>query len=111
MVTSWLPQEVSLKLLKLHNVLQVANIGKLEQHYSALEEQAGATDFWDSQASAQATLQQMSNLKSSIDSVKGLQSLLSDVQTAIELAELEVRKIHHSLPILLACKVSLAHFL
>ena len=53
----------------------------------------------------------MSNLKSSIDSVKDLQSLLSDVQTAIELAELEVRTIHQSLPIFLACKLSYAHFL
>ena len=70
--------------------LQVVNVAKLEQQYASLEQQASASDFWDSQERAQATLQQMSSVKGSLDSVRGLQALLSDAQTAIELAELEV---------------------
>ena len=69
-------------------------MGKLEQQYSALEQQASAPEFWDSQDTAQATLQQMSSLKSSMDSVKGLQALLADAEAAMELAELAVRPLH-----------------
>ena len=69
----------------------MTNVAELEQQYSQLEQQASASDFWECQETAQITLQQMSDLKSSLDSVRGLQSLLSDVQTAVELAELEVR--------------------
>ena len=71
------------------------DIGKLEQQYSALEQQASSPEFWDSQEVAQATLQQMSNLKSSMDSVKGLQALLADAEAAMELAELAVWPHHH----------------
>ena len=69
-------------------------MGKLEQQYSALEGQASAPEFWDSQETAQATLQQMSSLKSSMDSVKGLQALLADAEAAMELAELAVWPLH-----------------
>ena len=75
--------------------MQVMDIEKLEQQYSALEQQASAPEFWDSQETAQATLQQMSNLKSSMDSVKGLQALLADAEAAMELAELAVWPLHH----------------
>lgn len=70
--------------------LQVVDIAKLQQQYASLEHQASASDFWDSQDRAQATLQQMSSVKGSLDNARGLQALLSDAQTAIELAELEV---------------------
>ena len=73
--------------------LQATNVISLEQQYSLLERQASASEFWDSQETAQATLQQMSGLKESLDTARGFKALLSDVQTAIELAELEVRPV------------------
>lgn len=85
-----------------HVAIQATNIAKLEQQYSLLEQKASASDFWDSQDTAQATLQRMSDLKSSLDVLRGFKSLLSDVQTAIELAELEVRPALHLLMILAA---------
>ncbi|CAK0787352.1 hypothetical protein CVIRNUC_010572 [Coccomyxa viridis] len=72
----------------IEQALQVTDMGKLEQQYSALEQQASTPEFWDRQDTAQATLQQMSSLKSSMDSVKGLQALLADAEAAVELAEL-----------------------
>ena len=75
--------------------MQAVDVKKLEQQYSALEQQAGVPGFWDSQETAQATLQQMSSIKSSMDSVRGLQALLADAEAAIELAELAVRPRHH----------------
>ncbi|CAL5222319.1 g4663 [Coccomyxa viridis] len=80
-----------------HQALQATDVAKLEQQYSLLEQEASASDFWDSHDTAQAALQQMSGLKSSLDAVRGFKSLLSDVQTAIELAELEEGEEQHGL--------------
>ena len=69
----------------------VTNLPSLRDQYAALEQAASASSFWDDQESAQATLQQMSELRGIIQEVEGFQGLLGDVQTAIELAEMEVR--------------------
>ncbi len=65
---------------------------------ASLEQEASASEFWDSQETAQAALQQMSGLKSIPGLLlRGFKSLLSDVRTAIELAELEVKPTLHPL--------------
>lgn len=79
----------------------MVDVGKLEVEFSSLEQKASAPEFWDNQETAQAVLQQMSDLKSSLDSARGLQALLSDAQTAVELAELEVLTPDHPNALLL----------
>ncbi len=67
----------------------VTNLTSLRDQYAALEQAASDGAFWEDQESAQATLQQMSELKGIVQEVEGFQGLLGDVQTAIELAEME----------------------
>ena len=63
---------------------------QLREQFQHLEEKASAADLWDSQEKAQSTLQEMSDLRGVIEEVEGFQALLVDVQTAMELAQLEV---------------------
>ncbi len=69
--------------------VQVTDLPSLRDQYTGLEQAASASSFWDDQESAQATLQQMSELRGTIQEIEGFQGLLGDVQTAIELAEME----------------------
>lgn len=69
--------------------MQLTNLASLRDQYAALEQKASAGDFWEDQDRAQATLQQMSELRGTMQDVEGFQSLLGDVQTALELAEME----------------------
>ncbi|CAL8465217.1 g4752 [Coccomyxa elongata] len=69
--------------------VQVTDLPSLRDQYAALEQAASASSFWDDQESAQATLQQMSELRGTIQEIEGFQGLLGDVQTAIELAQME----------------------
>lgn len=71
--------------------VQVTNLPSLTDQYAALEQAASASTFWDDQESAQAMLQQMSELRGTIQEIEGFQGLLGDVQTAIELAQMEAR--------------------
>lgn len=67
----------------------VTNLASLRDQYAGLEQAASAGAFWEDQESAQATLQEMSELRGIIQEMEGFQGLLGDVQTAVELAEME----------------------
>jgi hypothetical protein len=67
----------------------VTNLASLRDQYAGLEQAASAGAFWEDQESAQATLQQMSEFRGIIQEMEGFQGLLGDVQTAVELAEME----------------------
>ncbi|OUC16023.1 MAG: peptide chain release factor 2 [Alkalinema sp. CACIAM 70d] len=54
-----------------------------------LEQLASQPDFWDDQAKAQATLQELNEYKSHLESFDRWKSSLSDAQTVLELLELE----------------------
>lgn len=71
-------------------MVQATDLNELKKQCAALEEAASAADFWDDQQKAQATLQQMSDAQSALDEVQGFQDLLDNVDTALEIAELEV---------------------
>ena len=55
-----------------------------------LEKQASAEGFWDRQDEAAAVSQEMSEINELLRLTSTMQSQLEDVQTAIELIELEV---------------------
>jgi peptide chain release factor 2 len=69
---------------------QVTDVDGLRRQFASLEEAASAGNFWDDQRRAQATLQQMSEARSALQEMQGFQDLLADVDTALELAEIEV---------------------
>lgn len=65
-------------------------MAKLKDEFRELEAAASAADLWEDQQRAQGTLQQMSDLRATIEEVEGFWATLADVQTAVELAQLEV---------------------
>ena len=69
---------------------QAANVAELNRKLAELEAAASAAGLWDSQERAQATLQQMADVKGTLEEVEAFQALLADVSTAAELAQLEV---------------------
>ena len=75
----------------MHAIVQAANLARLKQRLKDLEKAASASDLWDSQERAQATLQEMADVKGTVEEVEGFQGLLADISTAAELAQLEVR--------------------
>lgn len=56
-----------------------------------LEEQTASSDLWDDPGRAQALVQRLNGTKARLEQTTNLQSLLGDVQTAVELAGAEVR--------------------
>jgi peptide chain release factor 2 len=54
-----------------------------------LEQVAAQTEFWDNQTSAQATLQELNDLKSHLQQFHGWKSSLDDTRAVLELLELE----------------------
>ena len=84
-------------------VLQLSDIGKrVRQMLSAtnpasqrdklenLQLQASAEGFWDQQDKAAAVNQEMSDINEMLDLAAQMQSQLEDVQTAVELIDMEV---------------------
>ena len=54
-----------------------------------MEQRAAQPDFWDDQATAQQVLQELNDLKSSLEQYQGWQSTLEDTKAIAELLELE----------------------
>ena len=54
-----------------------------------LEQVAAQSDFWDNQASAQKTLQELNDLKSHLDNLDRWYATVEEAKTAVELLELE----------------------
>ena len=54
-----------------------------------LEQRAVQPDFWDDQTTAQQVLQELNDLKSSLEQYQGWQNTLEDTKTIAELLELE----------------------
>lgn len=54
-----------------------------------LEQRAAQPDFWDNQTTAQQVLQELNDLKSSLEQYRGWQSTLEDTKAIAELLELE----------------------
>ena len=57
-----------------------------------LEQRAAQPEFWDDQSTAQQVLQELNDLKSSIEQYQGWQSTLEDSKAIAELLELEADK-------------------
>lgn len=54
-----------------------------------MEQLAAQPDFWDDQATAQRTLQELNDLKANLDQLHQWQSTIEDAKTVLELLELE----------------------
>lgn len=54
-----------------------------------LEQRASQPEFWDDQATAQQVLQELNDLKSSLEQYQGWQTTLEDTKAIAELLELE----------------------
>ena len=87
---------------------QAANVAELRRRLAELEGAASAADLWESQERAQATLQQMADVKGTLEEVEGFQALLADVSTAAELAQLEVRGNLAMLPLAMLLRATAA---
>ena len=71
--------------------MQISNLPAVKASIQKLEGQTSAGDLWDDPSKAQGLLQQLTRTKEQLQEVQSLQKLLDDVQTAIELAALEVQ--------------------
>ena len=58
-----------------------------------LEKQASAEGFWDQQEQAASVNQEMSDINDALQLTSTMESQLDDVETAIELIEMEVSKV------------------
>jgi peptide chain release factor 2 len=66
----------------------IFDLPALKAKIGDLEQVAAQPDFWDSPETAQATLQELNNLKSSLEQCQQWQSLLEDAKASAELLEL-----------------------
>ncbi len=67
----------------------IFDIAALNAKIQDLEQLAAQPDFWDDQDSAQATLQQLNDLKSNIQQYEQWKGKLEDARAVLELLELE----------------------
>jgi len=67
----------------------IFDIAALNAKIQDLEQLAAQPDFWDDQTSAQATLQELNDLKSNLQQYQEWQAKLEDAKAVLELLELE----------------------
>jgi peptide chain release factor 2 len=67
----------------------IFDLPALNAKISDLEQVAAQSDFWDNQASAQKTLQELNDLKSHLDNLDRWYATVEEAKTAVELLELE----------------------
>uniref|UniRef100_B8HQ61 Peptide chain release factor 2 n=1 Tax=Cyanothece sp. (strain PCC 7425 / ATCC 29141) TaxID=395961 RepID=B8HQ61_CYAP4 len=67
----------------------IFDVPALQAKISDLEQVAAQPNFWDDQATAQVTLQELNELKSHLEQLHRWQATLSDAVAALELVELE----------------------
>jgi peptide chain release factor 2 len=67
----------------------IFDVPALNAKIGDLEQVAAQPSFWDDQATAQTTLQELNELKSHVDGLKRWQTTVEDARTVLELLELE----------------------
>jgi hypothetical protein len=67
----------------------IFDIAALNAKIQDLEQLAAQPDFWDDQTSAQATLQELNDLKSNLQQYQEWRAKLEDAKAVLELLELE----------------------
>lgn len=70
----------------------IFDIAALNAKIQDLEQLAAQPEFWDDQASAQATLQELNDLKSNLQQYQQWQATLADAKAVLELLELDADK-------------------
>jgi peptide chain release factor 2 len=67
----------------------IFDVPALNAKIADLEQVAAQPSFWDAQATAQTTLQELNELKSHVEGLKRWQTTVEDARTILELLELE----------------------
>ena len=75
--------------------MQIANVGSLQAQLADLERKSLQDNIWDDQSFAQSLMQQIANLREQIAEVKGLSSMLGEIDAAAEVASMEVSCHNH----------------
>ena len=68
----------------------MANLDSVGEQLAKMEEASTDTTFWDDPQKAQEAMQDMKDMRSLIKEAKSLRNMLDDVDTAAELASMEV---------------------
>ncbi|NET49533.1 MAG: peptide chain release factor 2 [Merismopedia sp. SIO2A8] len=84
-----LKREIDLLSSRLGKTQEYLDIPALTARIQDLEQISAQPEFWDDQASAQRTLQELNDLKSHIEQFEGWHTQLGDAQAILELLELE----------------------
>lgn len=82
-------REVEVLSERLGKPRTIFDVPALNAKIQDLEQVAAQPDFWDNQASAQQTLQELNDLKSNLEQYHQWRSSLEDAKAVLELVELE----------------------
>ncbi|WP_144080509.1 peptide chain release factor 2 [Gloeobacter kilaueensis] len=77
-------EELTARLGKTQDYLEV---DQRQLRIAALEQQASAPGFWDNQAAAQKTLQDLNNLRQPLEQFQRWQKMLADIEAVLELVQ------------------------
>ena len=75
--------------LRLDELLKVLNVEATQQEITKIEEQMAAADFWVDQESAQAAVQKLKLLKTTVSAPEEMRAELEEAQALVELAQEE----------------------
>ncbi|AGY59770.1 peptide chain release factor 2 [Gloeobacter kilaueensis JS1] len=65
----------------------IFEVDQRQLRIAALEQQASAPGFWDNQAAAQKTLQDLNNLRQPLEQFQRWQKMLADIEAVLELVQ------------------------
>ncbi|MEO1622879.1 MAG: peptide chain release factor 2, partial [Cyanobacteria bacterium J06632_3] len=86
---SELKREIDMLSDRLGKAQEYLDLPALNAKIQDLEQIAAQPDFWDNQARAQSTLQELNDYKSYLEQLQGWQQHIEDTQTIAELLEVE----------------------
>ncbi|MEL7008203.1 MAG: peptide chain release factor 2 [Cyanobacteria bacterium J06629_2] len=89
MEVSELKRTIEAIALRLGKTQEYLDPPALKAKIQDLEQRASQPEFWDDQATAQQVLQELNDLKSSLEQYQGWQTTLEDTKAIAELLELE----------------------
>ena len=69
----------------------VFDVPSLESEVASLEEQSAASDFWNDQQAAQATMRRLASIRSRVETWRGLEKRVADLLDLVDLAAAESR--------------------